>query len=145
MATFRPLLSIAVVALLIGCESAETKTTTTQAASDTTAKVAPPANGPQVIQLSRGGRMEGNMRNGERTGSWISYHPNGVIWSRSIYRNGVEHGPTEVFHDNGRTYYTGFYEQGKPSGEWVFFDANGVEVKRVQYDSTGAAIELDRE
>ena len=85
------------------------------------------------------------MRNGERTGSWISYHPNGVIWSRSIYRNGVEHGPTEVFHDNGRTYYTGFYEQGKPSGEWVFFDANGVEVKRVQYDSTGAAIELDRE
>lgn len=145
MATLKPLLTLLAATLLFGCGNAETKPAATRSAADTTAKVAPPANGPQVIRLSRGGRMEGNMRNGERVGSWISYHPNGVIWSRSIYRNGVEHGPTEVFHDNGRTYYTGFYDQGKPSGEWVFFDANGVEVKRVQYDSTGAVIELDRE
>jgi hypothetical protein len=145
MATLKPLLTLLAATLLFACGNVETKTVATQSAADTTAKVAPPANGPQVIRLSRGGRMEGNMRNGERVGSWISYHPNGVIWSRSIYRNGVEHGPTEVFHDNGRTYYTGFYDQGKPSGEWVFFDANGVEMKRVQYDSTGAVIELDRE
>ncbi|MGV3636034.1 MAG: toxin-antitoxin system YwqK family antitoxin [Flavobacteriales bacterium] len=145
MAPARLLLSIAATAILLGCGGTGTIPEQVPAMADTTAKVAPPANGPQVIQLSRGGRMEGNMRNGERVGSWISYHPNGVIWSRSIYRNGVEHGPTEVFHDNGRTYYTGFYDQGKPSGEWVFFDANGVEVKRVQYDSTGAVIEVDRE
>jgi hypothetical protein len=145
MATLKPLLTLLAATLLFACGNTETKPAATPSAADTTAKVAPPANGPQVIRLSRGGRMEGNMRNGERVGSWISYHPNGVIWSRSIYRNGLEHGPTEVFHDNGRTYYTGFYEQGKPSGEWVFFDANGVEVKRVHYDSTGAVIELDRE
>jgi len=109
--------------------------------ADTTVVAARPANGPQVIHLKEGGRMEGVMRNGERTGSWISYHPNGVIWSRSVYRNGVEHGPTEVFHDNGRTYYLGAYEQGKPSGEWIFYDANGVETKRVKYDGEGNVLE----
>lgn len=113
--------------------------------ADTTVKAAPPLNGKQVIHLKEGGRMEGVMRNGERTGSWISYHPNGVIWSRSVYVDGVEHGPTEVFHDNGRTYYTGNYDHGKPSGKWIFFDANGVEVKRVEYDADGNLIEEDRQ
>ncbi len=131
-----------VAAAICACNGgAPAEKTTATPIADTTVAAPRPANGPQVIHLKEGGRMEGMMRNGERVGSWISYHPNGVIWSRSVYRNGVEHGPTEVFHDNGRTYYLGAYENGKPSGEWIFYDANGMETKRVKYDGAGAIVE----
>lgn len=133
----RTLIFLACTGLLACSDKAPTEKAAAPV-SDTTAKPMPLANGPQVIHLKQGGRMEGNMRNGERVGSWISYHPNGVIWSRSIYVNGVEHGPTEVFHDNGRTYYLGAYSEGRPSGEWIFYDPNGQETKRVRYDGTGA-------
>ncbi len=139
----RKLLLLATVAIGACSDGTPAEKTTTKAIADTTVAPQRPANGPQVIHLKEGGRMEGMMRNGERVGSWISYHPNGVIWSRSIYVNGVEHGPTEVFHDNGRTYYLGAYTNGKPSGEWIFHDANGVEIKRVKYDADGNVTEGD--
>lgn len=84
--------------------------------------------------------MEGHMTDGKRQGAWTSYHPNGVVWSRSTYVDGLENGPTEVFYDNGQPYYKGAYAQGKPAGEWVFYDKLGQEVKRVVHDSTGAVV-----
>lgn len=81
------------------------------------------------------------MRQGKRVGSWLSFHPNGVIWSRSVYVDGKEHGPTEVFHDNGSTFYSGAYNAGQPSGEWIFYDPQGKETKRVAYDSNGSLIQ----
>lgn len=106
---------------------------------DSTATPAP-LNGPQVVHLKEGGRLEGVMRNGKREGPWISYRADGSTWSRSTYLNGLEEGTTEVFHPGGEHYYTGQYHRGVPVGEWVFFDLLGGEVKRVEYDSTGVVV-----
>lgn len=109
-------------------------------ADSATTKPIAKVDGPQVIHLKEGGRLEGNMSNGQRTGTWTSYHPNGKVWSRSTYVGGLEEGPTEVFQDNGLPFYTGAYHKGKPTGEWVFFDNLGKETKRVMHDSTGAVL-----
>jgi len=90
-----------------------------------------------VIHTEDGGRMEGMMANGKRTGPWLSYFAGGGIRSRAHYEEGLEEGPTEVFHPTGMPYYTGQYIHGTPVGKWVFFDTKGREVKQVVYDSAG--------
>ena len=123
---------------LVACSEGPDQQATTPHV-DSTATPAP-LNGPQVVHLKEGGRMEGLMRDGKREGTWISYRADGGLWSRSTYVNGLEEGATEVYHPGGRLYYTGQYQAGVPIGEWVFFGLLGEEVKRVQYDSTGAVI-----
>ena len=93
-----------------------------------------------MLYTKDGGRLEGEVHNGLRTGPWASYFPNGGIRSRSTYVDGLEEGTTEVYHENGSTYYTGTYHKGKSIGEWIFFDPHGKEVRRVNYDSTGAVL-----
>jgi hypothetical protein len=131
---------VLILALAQGCTPPADGTPASPSAADRTANTpAAPANGPQVIHTKDGGRMEGDMTNGMRTGLWTSYFPDGSVRSRVTYRNGKEEGPTEVFHANGMPYYAGTYHQGLTVGEWVFFDPTGKEVKRVTYDSTGVA------
>jgi hypothetical protein len=113
-------------------------------AADTTDSVGrPPASGQdgrKVIRLPDGGRMEGRLRNGKRTGPWTSYFPNGMVRSRSTYIQGLEEGHTVVYHENGKPLYTGSYLHGMPYGEWIYYDPNGTELKRVVHDSTGAVV-----
>jgi hypothetical protein len=84
--------------------------------------------------------MEGEWLNGNRIGTWTSYHGNGRVKSRSTYANGELNGPTAVFYENGSPYYSGSDRNGHPVGEWNFFDAKGGLVKTVSYDSAGAVI-----
>lgn len=131
---------VLMLALSQGCTPPNAGTPASTPAADTTASTSPaPANGPQVIHTKDGGRMEGELIEGERTGPWTSYFPDGSVRSRVTYRNGKEEGPTEVFHTNGMPYYTGQYHQGLTVGDWVFYDPLGKEVRRVTYDSTGVA------
>ncbi len=128
-----------VALLFVACTDTAPSPEKTTPSADTTAKsIGTPKEGPQVIHLKDGGRMQGEMKAGQRIGVWTSHYANGLLRSRSTYVNGLEEGETEVFHDNGMTYYTGFYTGGKPSGEWVYFDAAGKELKRVVYDGSGA-------
>ena len=112
------------------------------AAADTVPMVVKPApiDGPQVINTQDGGRMEGLIRNGKRHGQWASYFAHGGIRSRITYIDGVEEGPTEVFHESGLTYYSGRYHKGKNTGLWVFYDPDGKELKRAEYDSLGVLV-----
>lgn len=132
-------LSAGVAALLLACDTPSNTPEKVMAAKDSTA-VSGVANGPQVVHLKEGGRMEGSMADGRREGQWTSYHPNGMVWSRSIYVGGVENGPTEVFFDTGKPFYKGAYLNGKPFGEWIFYDNKAQETKRVMHDSSGAII-----
>ncbi len=136
-----PFAALLIAALATACTNKQETPQATVVATDSTAtpEANAPANGPQVIHTKDGGRMEGMMTNGARSGTWLSYFPDGGIRSRVTYLNGKEEGPTEVFHPNSMPYYTGQYWQGITVGEWVFFDPTGKEVKRVVYDSTGVA------
>lgn len=130
------LFTLTTALLLQACGSPEAEVPKADAAPDSTS-VAPAQNGPQVIHMQDGGRMEGELVNGQRTGAWASYFPNGGIRSKANYSQGVEVGPTEVFHENGMTYYTGQYNDGTPVGEWIFYDPAGKETQRVVYDAEG--------
>ncbi len=81
--------------------------------------------------------MAGELQEGLRVGTWSSYFADSTLRSRITYDHGKENGPTLVNHPNGMPYYVGSYTDGRNSGEWVFYDEQGAELKRVQYDSTG--------
>lgn len=131
--------SFIVVIALVACGDPQPATETSPAVvADTLAR--PVTEGHQVLYTKDGGRLEGEVHNGLRTGPWASYFPNGGIRSRSTYVDGLEEGPTEVYHENGLTYYTGTYRKGRSIGEWIFYDPQGKEARRVTYDSTGAVI-----
>lgn len=100
-----------------------------------------PLSGPQEMHTADGGRMLGNMVNGQRDGQWTAYFKSGIIRSRADYSEGRRNGPIEVFHENGMPYYTGQYKEEVKVGTWLFFDPQGKELKRVTYDSLGVLIE----
>ena len=130
------LILIALALVAHSCGTPDPETTATTAPVDSVV-VSAPQNGPQVIHMQDGGRMEGELVDGKRTGAWASYFPNGGIRSKANYSEGVEVGPTEVFHENGMTYYTGQYNNGRPTGQWIFYDPTGQETERLTYDAEG--------
>lgn len=138
MRLFLPLL----VSMLVACGSPEAaqEQNEAQPKSDSLVQPAQLQDGHQVIATQDGGRMEGFLREGQREGPWVSYFAHGGVRSRSNYVDGVEDGPTEVYQENGMTYYTGQYRQGKTVGEWIFYDPQGKELKRVEYDSLGVRL-----
>ncbi|MCU0319622.1 MAG: hypothetical protein MUE88_06040 [Flavobacteriales bacterium] len=97
-------------------------------------------DGARIIHLKDGGWMAGELRAGQRVGTWSSYFPDSTLRSRITYIEGSENGPTVVNHPNGMPYYVGTYTNGKSTGEWVFYDEQGTELKRVLFDSTGTAV-----
>lgn len=124
--------------LLAACGGAADKSAST-VPPDTTKAVAP-LNGRMVKQLPDGGRIEGSMVNGKRDGTWFSYFKHGGPRSRITYVDGLEEGQTEVFHESGLTYYVGQYHLGRNAGTWIFYDEQGNEVNRAEYDSLGVLL-----
>ena len=138
--------TIALAGLLVimfACErspSSEAKGTAAQTPA-VAAKDSLPQNGPAEVKGPDGRvKMKGNMRNGKRHGVWTSFHPGGIIQSKTDYVDGVQQGASVVYHPNGQVYYTGDYRNGHQIGDWRFFDEGGTLVKTVRYDSTGTVI-----
>ena len=75
-------LVVATLATACGNAPEAPKSNAGVADSTSTPAATKPANGPQVIHTKDGGRMEGVMTNGVRTGPWTSYFPDGGIRSR---------------------------------------------------------------
>jgi antitoxin component YwqK of YwqJK toxin-antitoxin module len=78
-------------------------------------------------------KMEGGYENGERSGKWSYWYPNGKLWSQGIYKNGKENGLKTVWHSNGQKYYEGSAVNDKRTGIWKFWDEKGNLVKEVDY------------
>lgn len=125
---------------LLGACSGPASAPTPAAATTDSAAIPVSDDGARIIHLKDGGWMAGELRAGERVGTWSSYFPDSTLRSRITYSDGKENGPTVVNHPNGMPYYVGTYTNGISSGEWVFYDEQGGELKRVRYDSTGAPI-----
>ena len=62
-----------------------------------------------------------NFKSGQLSGKSISYYPNSKIQVVSNYNITWE-------NRKGKT-------QSVPDGEWIFYDKNGKEVSRVNYDN----------
>ncbi len=116
------------------------KTDSTQSAS-TFVNEPLPANGHARVTDKQGRlRMEGDMKNGQREGTWTSYDAKGKVKSRNEYHGNKLNGITTVFRENGAPMYTGQYRNDKESGLWQFYDGTGALSKEVRYDSTGTVI-----
>lgn len=135
----RFILPLLMLSLLGACTGPSSPPTPAAATTDSTA-LPVSDDGARIIHLKDGGWMAGELRAGERVGTWSSYFPDSTLRSRITYSDGKENGPTVVNHPNGMPYYVGAYTNGKSSGEWVFYDEQGGELKRVRYDSTGVPI-----
>ena len=95
------------------------------------------------------GQWSGTIKNGKREGLWTTYHENGQLRVRSIYKDGKNNdlhqeyyedgvlwktmmfkdneydGLHVVYYGNGQVRYQGQYEDGKQEGCWEFFHEDG--------------------
>ncbi len=79
--------------------------------------------------------MEGPIKNNKRNGEWIAWYDNGVIWSVGHYENGLKHGSSNVYYTNGQIRYTKNYDENVSIGIWYFYDPDGNEIGKVEYDN----------
>jgi antitoxin component YwqK of YwqJK toxin-antitoxin module len=79
--------------------------------------------------------LEGPIIDDVREGLWISYYPNGKVWSKTTFKGGISDGESISYYQNGHIRYSGYYKVGEKTGEWQMFDSTGTLVKKVDLDS----------
>ena len=67
----------------------------------------------------------GNYKEGQRDGTWISYHENGQLKYKGDYKNGRQEGTWIGYHENGQLHYKGEYKNGKREGTWIIYYDDG--------------------
>jgi antitoxin component YwqK of YwqJK toxin-antitoxin module len=80
-------------------------------------------------------KIVGEYKNNQREGLWSSWYPGGELQSELNYEKGLEDGEYKVFHTNGNLKIRGFYKAGKEVKEWLFFNEDGQEIARKNYDA----------
>ena len=78
-------------------------------------------------------RMEGDYRNGKKSGEWKAYYADGTVWSEGEFEDGLSNGARKVYHENGNIYYSGFYTEDKRTGHWEFYNIKGEKIKEIDY------------
>lgn len=78
-------------------------------------------------------RMEGNYKNGKKSGEWKAFYADGTLWSVGKFDKGLSNGERKVYHENGNIYYSGFYTDDKRSGHWEFYNIKGEKIKEIDY------------
>lgn len=78
-------------------------------------------------------KFRGQYRFGKRHGHWMSFFPNGELWSEMFYDKGLGEGPNIVKYENGKTRYEGFFKADEKDSVWNYYDEKGVLVEKVFY------------
>ena len=63
---------------------------------------------------------------GEKTGKWLGYFPNGLVSREATYAAGKLEGPYRELYDNGATSITATYRTGEPTGDVTLYHRCGV-------------------
>lgn len=79
--------------------------------------------------------IEGALNNERRTGKWVAWYENDIIWSVGYYKEGLKSGASNVYYENGQIRYTKNYEQDVAEGLWEFFDEEGTLLNKVMYEN----------
>jgi len=78
-------------------------------------------------------KFKGQFRFGERHGHWISFFPNGKLWSEMEYDKGIRQGINTTYYISGIKRYTGFYKNDKQDSTWSYYDSTGRLAEKVLY------------
>ncbi|NCO55450.1 MAG: hypothetical protein COS14_13080 [Bacteroidetes bacterium CG02_land_8_20_14_3_00_31_25] len=77
-------------------------------------------------------KIEGEVKNGKRSGKWTYWFENGNIWSEGSFINGLSDGQFNIFNEDGSKYMQSNYKNGVPDGCWTFFN-NNIKKKEVYF------------
>lgn len=79
-------------------------------------------------------KIEGYMANGKRTGNWMAWYENGILWSQGNYLEGKRNGYAALYYPDGKLRAEGSYKNDKKTGLWRFFLENGSLQKEIDFD-----------
>lgn len=94
----------------------------------------PVRHGPYV-RWYRSGRkaLEGEYRDGEKTGRWTFWHANGQKKEQGEFREGRERGVWRRWHETGALLDEGEYQGGVRAGRWTLWHASGRKAREGEY------------
>lgn len=87
-------------------------------------------------------KFTGFFRQGKRHGQWLSFYPDGEIWSEMHYDKGLRHGPNVAYHENGEKRYEGVYMNDLQDSIWSYYDTSGKLARKVLFDKNRLVEEL---
>lgn len=90
-------------------------------------------------------KFKGFFRFGQRHGQWLSFYPNGELWSEMHYDKGLRQGPNFVYFENKKMRYAGFYKNDKQDSTWVYYDTTGKAIKKVIFKEDKVVKEISLE
>ena len=70
--------------------------------------------------------MKGNYENGYKSGSWETFHKNGQLWFKEIYKEGELDGVSLEYYENGLLRSKGNFKKGEPDGIYEEYHENGL-------------------
>lgn len=79
-------------------------------------------------------KLEGELVNGERHGTWKFYFENGFVWSEGKYWYGKRKGHSTVFYPSGKVQIEGTYKNDIKIGNWKLYDKDGSLNKTINMD-----------
>lgn len=80
---------------------------------------------------------EGSYLNGQKTGSWITYYPNGNVHIRMVYERNRGNGPATLYFENGKIQETGTWKGTRWIGEYKLYYENDTLRQHFFFDSMG--------
>ena len=78
-------------------------------------------------------KFQGFYRFGKKHGQWMSFYPNGLMWSELHFDKGLRHGPNMTYFESGTKRYTGFYKNDKQDSIWSYYDSTGKLAEKVVF------------
>ena len=91
-------------------------------------------DGMNIVRYDNGTvKMQGNSKDGRRTGEWKSYFPSGQLQSDAFFTNGRPDGKVTVYYSNGKKMYEGENQDGSLKDTWTYWDDKGNVTRTVDY------------
>lgn len=70
---------------------------------------------------------------GNRSGPWKDFYPDGSLKAEGKYENGKQTGTWKYYYPDGRTEQTGKFSRGKADGEWKWYYPDGSVLREESY------------
>jgi antitoxin component YwqK of YwqJK toxin-antitoxin module len=98
---------------------------------------------PDVVKITVGKEIKGTYKSGKRNGSWVEYHPNGLIKTITSYVDGKKEGLFVELNNNGQLQKRIFYHNDTRHGEYKEFNFTNIKEERYyQYDKLQGTVKI---
>jgi len=98
---------------------------------------------PGVVKVSVGTDAQGTYKDGKRDGSWIEYHPNGLVKTITSYVDGKKEGLYAELTNNGQLQKRMYYHNNLRHGEYKEYNYSTVKEDRTyQFDKLEGTVKI---